>query len=368
MTRGGPFALTEQELFWRDVQPFLLDRGYSLRPRYAPDWKPSWAGTNINPRFCEDGAITVPTWVMDARRADGTAVAIKWIPDALHTANELDIMRYLSSDELQADPRCHTLPLLDTFSHPTIPMADIRGMARCSPCPVAETLKGLFFLHVHGVAHRSTFSPSFCATSSLNDAIAIAQLVASWWTSTRCCQASDGIRRIRCTPWSTSRARYYLIDMGISSRFNSDSPGPHLVVGTVGRDQTAPELSDTVPYDPFKLDVYLLGNYFLTRFIAEHENLQFLKPVVDAMTHPTPAERPTIDAAYEQLCGILRKQSGRAFRWRLRGYDEPRGFRLAMGTFCFVRELYYWARVPLRGTRELRFGRPPRCQHLRTSL
>jgi hypothetical protein len=30
------------EHFWVDQQPFLLSRGYTLRPRYDPAWVPSW--------------------------------------------------------------------------------------------------------------------------------------------------------------------------------------------------------------------------------------------------------------------------------------------------------------------------------------
>ena len=33
------------EMFWVRNQPHLLEKGYLLRPRYQPDWEPSW----INP-------------------------------------------------------------------------------------------------------------------------------------------------------------------------------------------------------------------------------------------------------------------------------------------------------------------------------
>ena len=44
-----------EERFWRDKQPWLLERGYRLRPRYAPDWTPSWWGTDKEWTECEDG-------------------------------------------------------------------------------------------------------------------------------------------------------------------------------------------------------------------------------------------------------------------------------------------------------------------------
>lgn len=35
-------TLDPEELRWRDRQRFLADKGYMLRPRYHPDWVPSW--------------------------------------------------------------------------------------------------------------------------------------------------------------------------------------------------------------------------------------------------------------------------------------------------------------------------------------
>lgn len=49
--------------------------------------------------------------------------------------------------------------------------------------------------------------------------------------------------------------RYYYIDFGISS-LDEDT-----VLGIHGQER-APELSDTKPYNPFKLDVYILGMAF----------------------------------------------------------------------------------------------------------
>ena len=38
-------TLLAHEVFWRDIQVWLTEQGYMLRPRYKPDWKPSWEGT-----------------------------------------------------------------------------------------------------------------------------------------------------------------------------------------------------------------------------------------------------------------------------------------------------------------------------------
>lgn len=49
------FALVEY--YWRDRQQWLEQCGYMLRPRYKPDWVPSWQGTKKHSYDCEDGLI-----------------------------------------------------------------------------------------------------------------------------------------------------------------------------------------------------------------------------------------------------------------------------------------------------------------------
>lgn len=37
-----PDTLGDGEIFWRDRYYFFKRKGYILRPRYHPDWQPSW--------------------------------------------------------------------------------------------------------------------------------------------------------------------------------------------------------------------------------------------------------------------------------------------------------------------------------------
>lgn len=53
--------------------------------------------------------------------------------------------------------------------------------------------------------------------------------------------------------------KYYFINFHLSTRFVDES-APRLTLGRSGTDRTIPELSDTTSYDPFTLDVYVLGN------------------------------------------------------------------------------------------------------------
>lgn len=69
--------------------------------------------------------------------------------------------------------------------------------------------------------------------------------------------------------WPMSRThcpvKYYFIDYSISVYIPPDV-SLKLAVGIFGRDQEPPELSDHVPYDPFKLDIFILGNMFRKEF------------------------------------------------------------------------------------------------------
>ena len=61
-------------------------------------------------------------------------------------------------------------------------------------------------------------------------------------------------------PRSAVGVKYYFADFGISSHKDPNSNDPLLVTGNAGRDQDPPELSATKPYDPFKLDIFIIGN------------------------------------------------------------------------------------------------------------
>lgn len=359
-TRDGFWGLSNEERFWSGLQPLFLERGYSLRARYLPGWTPSWAGTNIHPINFEDSWGTLMPGVIDARKADGTLVAIKWIPPQEHTRDELEVIRFLSSDGLRDDPRNHCLTLLDSFDHPTIsggvfivtpwllslvsmPVKYVNDVADF----MLQTFEGLAFMHANGVAHRDCTGRNIMvdATSLIPN---------TRWHPQHPTHTEQWEIAPEPLPRCQAAARYVFIDFGISSRC---SPG-ELVVGEIGRDHTAPELSATIPYDPFMLDIYLLGNFFWTDYVSKFRNLEFLRPVVEPMIRKDPRERPTIGEALSHLKEVARKPRGPSFRWRLRPLSESRSTRVFEDTCCVLRELYYWTRVPFRGLRELRFGRP----------
>lgn len=90
----------------------------------------------------------------------------------------------------------------------------------------------------------------------------------------------------------------------------------------------------------------------------KYKNVDFLRPVLEAMVRAAPQERPSIDEALAQLKAATQKRNGLAFRWRLRPRADGPIWAAFRDCASLAEELYYWARVPFRGFRELSFGRP----------
>jgi hypothetical protein len=62
--------------------------------------------------------------------------------------------------------------------------------------------------------------------------------------------------------WSVRPNKYYFIDFGLSSKYPMDETDI-MDDGILGQDLTVPELSLNIPYNPFKVDIYQLGNALL---------------------------------------------------------------------------------------------------------
>jgi hypothetical protein len=59
-----PGALFDSELLWRDRYQVLENRGYRLRPRYRPDWVPSWKQSGKDFFTVEDGQPTLVSFFL----------------------------------------------------------------------------------------------------------------------------------------------------------------------------------------------------------------------------------------------------------------------------------------------------------------
>nr|VWP00764.1 Mitogen-activated protein kinase (EC [Ganoderma boninense] len=109
-----------------------------LRPRYHPDWKPSWTGTKKDPEYCEDGQIfnvrapyaadchaillicMMPQRleIMDARRiSDDRVVVLKKVNKYNHPY-EAEIGRLFSTEPLASHSSNRCVPIYDVLQSP----------------------------------------------------------------------------------------------------------------------------------------------------------------------------------------------------------------------------------------------------------
>ncbi|EIW62129.1 uncharacterized protein TRAVEDRAFT_70311 [Trametes versicolor FP-101664 SS1] len=317
------------ETYWRDLFPFLEAHGYTLRPRYHPDWKPVWPPSpDITVAQTEDwmGLPLYRSRMIDATRiSDGKLVMLKAVQE---TSTELDICRYFSSGSLRDDPRNRCIPLLEALSHPSDPDVCIMVMPylRNIDQPPFDTvedilecgeqlLDGLLFMHEHNVAHRR----SDCAYG--NVMMDVTAMYPKGYHPLHWEMLSDTVTPAPTLPRSSVLVTYYFIDFGISTLFSPDDASK-LVVGVKGLEGTVPELSETVPYDPFKTDVYILGALFRKEFLAKFSNLEMIATLVASMTAEDPSARPNAAAALEAW-RLMRQQTPiRQRRWRTKGRDE----------------------------------------------
>jgi len=318
--------LYPHELAWRDKQLFLESRGYMLRPRFRPGWIPSWRVTGARPLDCEDASQLrmFPHTVDATRMSDGKLVSIKRV----HTGStESHIATMLCSPPLNDDPTNHCVPILDMFEDDEDAVASYMVMPflRHFDDPPFECvddvldfgeqmLEGLSFLHKNGVAHRDG--------SYANLMMDGGPLFPQGFHPTRTAFLPD----CRTVAWPLSRShnpvKYYFIDFGLSVYIPSDGQ-PKLATGCYGRDQEPPELSDMDPYDPFKLDIFIMGNVFRKDFYDKFNNVGFLHPIIEAMAHENPGKRPSAAEALEQWQHMRKQVPYVQRRWRLRRREEP---------------------------------------------
>ncbi|KAG6871495.1 hypothetical protein C0992_011122, partial [Termitomyces sp. T32_za158] len=253
------------EVFWADLQPYLLSCGYQLRPRYRPDWVPSWKDCELpshsrNLENFEDSIVAFSSHkVFDATRiSDGCKVMMKRVElDGV----EQHFARYLSSPDWAGDTRNHTVPILDIIPLPdseTEALLIMPLLLQFNEVPfhwIDDDLpQGLDFMHAHKIAHRDA-----CYLNLMMDA---SKVIPRGFHPVNI-HSHDGVtrRQERHDRWSVAPVKYYFIDFGLS-RYYPDQPW-ETITGLCGQDRTVPELVANEPYDPFKLDIFQLGNAFL---------------------------------------------------------------------------------------------------------
>ncbi|KAJ7032028.1 kinase-like domain-containing protein [Mycena alexandri] len=313
----------DREAFWFQRRAFLEKAGYRLRPKFNP----RFVGPKPPGRYSlgDHTAHHPRKNIMDAERiSDGQQVMLKWVSKKTNPF-EVELARFFSMPALARNPKNHCIPILDVLRDPQDSDKQIIVMPRLIRFdePIFDTVgevidcfrqifEGIQFMHENFVAHRDCsllnilqdptklyprgFHPVHSCLNPTNDGLAYS------------------ITRTECWP------RYYIIDFGLSRRYDP-SNGPPLEHAIPSGDRHPPDYAGT-ECNPFPEDIRSLGDILKRHFIRSHPScgggthmpLQFLKPLVDDMTHKDPAMRPTIGEVIQRF----NKDCDRLTPWQLR--------------------------------------------------
>lgn len=351
-----PEERSDAEKRWVALHPYLQSKGYQLRPRYRPDWIPSWKATGANPRDCEDSPDVLPIRTLDAtREEDQQQVVIKMLipsPDDREGEEELEVVRHFSSPAFKDKPTNHVVPCLDTFPIPDVEggvfyvmplLSDYKNPPFYDLSEIEDFLKqifeGLEFLHKHDVAH--------CDIAPENIMMNKRPLFDEPFHPFYQHLSLDGKRNLDVKYVRSQRpVRYYYIDFGYAKWFkNPDSPRTLHGVHAKAR---APEQVEGAEYDPFKVDVYQLGAVLRRDLIPKYPTLRFLLSLARDMTNSDPLKRPTISSAQRTLHTHFAGLSGFRKRWPIIPQDTPLPQRIMYVVAGFATEVIIILRGILR--------------------
>lgn len=113
---------------------------------------------------------------------------------------------------------------------------------------------------------------------------------------------------------------------------------PHFVLDWGGRDDDVPELERHQPYDPFKVDVFTVGNVFLKEVFEKYLGSEFLSELIEFIMTKDPGKRPSSQVALQKWRKIKTGLSTSAARWRLRRPDESVGERVVLDTIAVAKQ------------------------------
>ncbi|TFK53522.1 hypothetical protein OE88DRAFT_1717759, partial [Heliocybe sulcata] len=319
-----------------------------LRPRYAHDWRPSWAGTGRARYECEDGQRSAYAQVVDAvRTSDGAIVALKRI-SRVYASQERQLGILLSSDQYRDDPENHCVPIYEALDVPDDEELQIIVMPflRMWDDPPFDTfgevisfihqcIEGLHFMHKNFIAHRDCTWRNIMLDPS--------SLYPNSFHPVRIRRARDFKGDAKHYTRTQRPVKYYLIDFGLTRRYQAEDMPPMEDI-VPGGDRSAPEHQDaalernpTKKCNPFPTDVYYLGNVIRKRLIELNKGFEFLEPLVNDMVQEEPDKRPTMEEVSKRFAEIRKTLTTTKLRSRVVPRDEGR----IQG---FLRSLSHWFR------------------------
>ncbi|KAG2364053.1 hypothetical protein BDR07DRAFT_1280698 [Suillus spraguei] len=351
-----PGGLDPDEIWWRDHFLWLKDVGYELRPRHAPDWVPSWQGTDKYWALCEDSWRMPATQVASATRtSDGARVVLKRIQPSIHP-HEIEVGNFLASEPLKRQRENHCVEMLDVLQVPDEADETILVLPLLRPFdnPPFETIgeiidftlqvfEGLQFMHKHRVAHRDCMN--------LNIMMDPRQMYRHPFHPCRPAKRLDMKGRAKYRSRTECPPRYLFIDFGISRRYHASQNAP-LEPPIWGGYKGVPEFqTSNEPCNPFPTDVWYLGFALQQQLLDVRISFslfwRFMEPLVSDMTQTDPTRRPTMDEVMSRFVPTYNALSPWKLRSRAVMKEEWIIMRPFRGLFHWLRCIrFLWRRLP----------------------
>jgi len=362
LDRPGEGLLPAEE-WWVDRYEFLKEKGYMLRPRYRPGWKPSYKRYDNAFNF-EDGHYLMNYRIIDALKiSDSSMVAIKRVRNTTleggitATSQEENICALFSTSEHTSQPSNHSIPLLEVLHVPGIEDENLLVMPwmREPEDPpfrtvgeglqfIKEMLEGIQYMHQINVAHRDC---------SMNNMVMDARkMYPDGHHPKKPSRTYDHKKRARHFSRTLAPPRYYLIDFGFSQKYEtSQERPPEYAIRSGGTEP--PEYKAETPCDPFATDVFLLGNMIRLQFLDgdpefEHSAIhgfESLRPLVNNMIQDDPEKRPHMDEVLSRFSNIVQSLS----QWRLRSRAVKKDEFFFMKPFRGLNHLFWTCSMIARG-------------------
>ncbi|KAF9018052.1 hypothetical protein BDZ89DRAFT_1021737 [Hymenopellis radicata] len=342
-----PFGRRPLEMSWVAIQPFLESRGYRLRPRFHPNWEPSWIRKGMTYdegyrlRLEDSMKIVCLADLVDAIAPDGRKVILKRVAKG---SNEEAMSIQLNALNKE-DPFNHLVPLLDTIDLPNdeqviLVMPCFRS---CTEDPsfhcreevieyARQLLEGIVFLHSHNFSHRD-----ICASNILMDSSRVVpsgfHFAAPELQEGDNCKWVKTRRRCRVRP-----VKYFFIDFE-SVSFHPEGPENARVLGFFGQYNVMPELSLSVPYNPFKVDIFQAAWTILAlfRMVQNYGGLDDFKDFFQTFCSRRPEDRPTAAealAAFESFVSAMKPRERRYLVWNKEKLFHPRIIQRSLVRIC----------------------------------
>jgi serine/threonine protein kinase len=282
---------------------------------------------------------------MDAVRIeDGRQVMIKKVlPE--EGPYELLITQLFSSPGLKGDPKNHCVPLLDLVdlsqTSPDGRKLMVIPFLRPFKNPRFQTYgefvaffmqisEGLKFMHERKVAHRD------CTVNNImSDA---SGMYPKGYHPIQLNRNLNFKGQAKRHPRTARPPRYYLIDFGLSRRYSSRNA---LDEPLRGGDKSAPEHMHGRRCNPFRTDIYYLGNLVREHFTLKYNGFDFMRELVEAMTDENPANRPTIEEVIEKFDEIRSSLSTVKLRSPIISKKDPTIFTIFRHARQLTRTLLY---------------------------